>query len=65
MSEKGEMGATGGKSEMSELCSYRSGGKRSALQFAPFSRVSLSRCLLLVTRLSPVARRMCASEAHA
>lgn len=59
MSEKGETNATSGKSRM------RPALEIPLLLVAPLSRVSLVPCLLLVTRLSPVARRMCASEAHA
>jgi hypothetical protein len=55
MSVNGETsgtGATSGKDEMSELCRYRSSGKRSFLQFALLSRVLLAPCLLLVAHVS-------------
>ena len=68
MSERGEMGATGGKSEMGERCEKSGMSATSGTPLLAQTVLHAILCTLpvaLVTRLSPVARRMCASEARA
>jgi hypothetical protein len=68
MSERGwtsKTSGTGGKSEMSEKGVMREKSGTPLLAQTVLHAILRTLPVALVTRLSPVARRMCASEAHA